>query len=187
MAKTMKITAILSLVSTAICTLLHIKTENDILFTLAITFGTIAYHFCMRLLVGEVINALLQNKVDYNKKWFKVGKTELSLYNKLKVKNWKGKMPTYDKSLFDSGEHSWSEIVQAMCQSEIVHETIVVFSFLPILSAVWFSSLPVFIITSVLSAGFDLMFVVMQRYNRPRIIKLIERYEKGVCSSEKSI
>lgn len=74
-----------------------------------------------------------------------------------------------------------------MCQSEIVHETIVVFSFLPIVSVVWFGSLPVFIITSVLSAGFDLMFVVMQRYNRPRIIKLIKRCEKGVGSSEKFI
>ena len=187
MAKTMKITAILSLLLTVICTLLHIKTVNDILLTLAITFGTIAYHFCMRLLVGEVINALLHNKVDYNKKWFKVGQTELSLYNKLKVKNWKTKMPTYDKSLFDSNEHSWDEIAQAMCQSEIVHETIVVFSFLPIVSAVWFGSMPVFIITSVLSAGFDLMFVIMQRYNRPRIFKLIKRYEKGVGSSEKSI
>ena len=187
MAKTMKITAIISLLLTAICTLLNVKTENNIVLTFAITFGTIAYHFCMRLIVGEFVNALLHNKVDYNKKWFYVGKTELSLYNKLKVKNWKGKMPTYDKSLFDSNEHSWDEIAQAMCQSEIVHETIVVFSFLPIVSAVWFSSLPVFIITSVLSAGFDLMLVIMQRYNRPRIIKLIKKYEKGVELSEKSI
>lgn len=187
MAKTMKITAILSLLLTLICTMLHIKTANDILLTLAITFGTIAYHFCMRLLVGEIINALLHNKVDYNKKWFKVGKTEQVIYNKLKVKNWKSKMPTYDKSLFDANKHSLNEIAQAMCQSEIVHETIVVFSFLPIVLAIWFGSLPVFIITSVLSAGFDLMFVVMQRYNRPRIIKLITRYEKDVSSSGKSI
>ena len=187
MAKTMKIIAILSLLLTVICTLLHIKIANDIMLTLAITFGTIAYHFCMRLLVGEVINALLHNKIDYNKKWFEVGKTEQIIYNKLKVKNWKGKMPSYDKSLFDSGEYSWDEIAQAMCQSEIVHETIVVFSFLPIVSAIWFSSLTVFIITSVLSASFDLMFVIMQRYNRPRIIKLIKRYEKGVGSSEKSL
>ena len=70
MAKTMKITAILSLLLTVICTLLHIKIANDILLTLAITFGTIAYHFCMRLHVGEIINALLHNKIDYNKKWF---------------------------------------------------------------------------------------------------------------------
>lgn len=187
MAKIMNITAILSLLSTVICTLLHIKTENDILLTLAITFGTIFYHFCMRLLVGASINALLHNKVDYSKKWFNVGKTEVSLYNKIKVKHWKGKMPTYNKSLFDSNENSWSDIAKATCQSEIVHETIIVFSFLPIFSAVWFGSLFVFVITSVLAACFDLAFVVMQRYNRPRIIKLINKYEKGVGLNEKSI
>ena len=187
MAKTMKITAVVSLLATVMCALLHIKNANDILLTLAITFGTIAYHFCMRLIVGEIINSLLHNKVDYNKKWFHIGKTEQRIYNRLKVKGWKNKMPTYDKTLFDANKHSWNEIAQAMCQSEIVHETIVVFSFLPIALAVPFGTLPVFLITSILAAGFDLMFVVMQRYNRPRIIKLIKRYEKGVGSSEKSI
>ena len=187
MAKAMKITAIISLLLTVICALLHIKTANDFFLALAITFGTIAYHFCMRLLVGEIINALLHNKVDYNKKWFKVGKKEQIIYSKLNVKCWKGKMPTYDKSFFDSNKHTWDEIARAMCQSEIVHETIVVFSFLPIVLAFWFGALPVFISTSVLSAGLDFMFVIMQRYNRPRIIKLINRQKKGVELSEKSI
>lgn len=33
----------------------------------------------------------------------------------------------------------------------------------------------VFIITSVLSCMFDMIFVIMQRYNRPRLVKIIER------------
>lgn len=180
MAKTMKITAAISLLLTLICALLHIKTANDLPMTLAVTFGTVAYHFCMRLLVSGIINSLLHNRVDYNKKWFQVGETEQVIYKKLNVKGWKDKMPTYDKSLFDNKEHSWDEIAQAMCQSEIVHETIVVFGFLPIVSAIWFGALPVFIVTSVLSACFDLVFVIMQRYNRPRVIKLIKRHGRMV-------
>ena len=84
-------------------------------------------------------------------------------------------MPTYDSSFFDSKAHSWEEIAQAMCQAEIVHEVIVVLSFLPILAYIPFGALGVFIITSLLSACFDMMFVIMQRYNRPRIIKLINK------------
>lgn len=84
-------------------------------------------------------------------------------------------MPTFDMAAFDPCIHSWDEIAQAMCQSELVHETNVIFSFLPLLAAIWAGSLPVFLITSVLSACYDLLFVIMQRYNRPRIIRLIQR------------
>ena len=84
-------------------------------------------------------------------------------------------MPTYDADLFDISKHSWDEIAQAMCQSELVHETNVILSFLPIMASVWFGALGVFIITSIMSAVFDLMFVFMQRFNRTRILKLKAR------------
>ncbi|MBR1723505.1 MAG: hypothetical protein IJ723_00560 [Ruminococcus sp.] len=84
-------------------------------------------------------------------------------------------MPTYDPALFDWTKHSWDEIAQAMCQAELVHETIVLFSFVPVLFSIWLGSFWVFLITSLIGAAVDLAFVVMQRYNRPRIIKLIRR------------
>ena len=187
MAKTMKITAIISLLFTLVFAFMHMKTQKGMLLTLAITFGTVAYHFCMRLLVGIGIHGFLHNKVDYHKRWFKVGESEQILYRKLNVKRWKAKMPTYDQSFFDPKERSWDEIAQATCQSEIVHELIAVLSLAPIISAVWFGAWPVFIGTSLLSAGFDLMFAAMQRYNRPRIMKLIGRAEKDNGVYEKSI
>ena len=45
-------------------------------------------------------------------------------------------MPTYDPTLFGPQIHSWDEIAQDMCQAELVHETIVVFSFLPIVGGI---------------------------------------------------
>ncbi|MBO4355499.1 MAG: hypothetical protein J5850_01430 [Clostridia bacterium] len=80
-------------------------------------------------------------------------------------------MPAFQPALFDTKIHSWSEIAQAMCQAEVVHEIIVVLSFVPILFSIWVGALPVFLITSILSAGMDLMFVILQRYNRSRVIK----------------
>ena len=123
-------------------------------------------------MVGVVVDMIMHNKADYHKKWYQVSDIEMKLYQKMKVKKWKNKMPTYNADIFDVSKHSWDEIVQATCQSELVHEINVIFSFLPIISSIWFDSFGVFLITSTLGAAFDMMFVIMQRFNRTRILKM---------------
>lgn len=171
----MKTIAVVTLTAAILFTLLYFYFKSGITLTLAISFGVTAYHFCMRLIVGAVINKIMDNKADYNKKRYQITTTEKKLYKKLKVKKWKNNMPTYNAGLFDTDKHSLDEIAQSMCQAEVVHETIVIFSFLPIILTIWFNDLPVFLITSILGALFDLLFVIMQRYNRPRIIRLIRK------------
>lgn len=175
MAKVMKTTAIVLLLLTVASALLYRSTCHGGMLAIAITFGTAAYHFCMRLLVGWMFNTALKNHVDYRRRWFQVSEAEFAFYKKIGVKKWKHKMPTYDKDAFDKRKHSWDEIAQAMCQAELVHEVIVLLSFVPLVFAVWFGDLPVFVVTSVLAAGVDLVFVIMQRFNRLRIIKFIEK------------
>lgn len=175
MAKVMKQTSVIALVLTLAFCFLFRMTSNSVIFSLAITFATIAYHFTVRILIGSVVNLIMKNKTDYTKKWYQVSATEMKLYQKLKVKEWKNKMPTYDKDTFDSSKHSWDEIIQATCQSELVHEINVAISFVPIIASVWVGALWVFFITSVLSAMFDLLFVFIQRFNRARIRKIIEK------------
>ena len=89
LAKGMKIIAVLSVLMTAIFTVAFQISSQDLFYTIAITAGTIAYHFLMRLIVGGVYNFLLKNKVDYNRKWFRVGAVEQGIYKCLKVKQWK--------------------------------------------------------------------------------------------------
>ena len=84
-------------------------------------------------------------------------------------------MPSYEPELFDPQKHTWNEIAQAMCQAELVHETITFLSFVPVLFAIWFGQLPVFLITSLLAAAFDMQFVILQRFNRPRVVKFINK------------
>ena len=175
MAKIVKGIAAFSLAATDILAISYKVTSSGILLPLAITSGTIAYHFVMRLMVGLAFHATMRNKADYRKRWYQVSKREMAVYEKLKVKQWKRRMPTYDPALFDPRLHTWEEIVQAMCQAELVHETIAVLSFLPILAGIWFGEYPVFIVTSVLSAACDMVFVIMQRYNRQRVTKLLNR------------
>jgi hypothetical protein len=157
---------------------LYNATSIDIILTFAIILGTTSYHFIMRLLVGLIFNLTMRNRTDYTKSWYQVSNFENRIYKKLNVKKWKNRMPTYDASLFDVKVHSLQEIVQAMCQAELVHEMIVVLSFVPIVAGVWFGAYPVFVITSALAAMLDLMFVMVQRYNRQRVIKLMKYKEE---------
>ena len=173
--KLLKIIPTLSLTGTIVLSILYKTTSLEILLTFAITLGTITYHFAMRLFVAFLYRSAMHNRADYSRRWYHVSRAEMRFYEKLGVKRWKNKMPTYDPGTFDPRQHSWDEIAQATCQAELGHETIAVLSFLPILAGNWFGAYPVFVITSILSALFDLMFVAMQRYNRQRIVRLIKR------------
>lgn len=175
MANILKTSAIGSVLITVILSVLYRLTFAKALLPAVITFGTIAYHLVMRLLVGFIFNLFMDNKADYVKCHYRVSLREMQLYRKLNVKRWKGSMPSYDSTLFDPRKHSWEEIMQAMCQAELVHETIAILSFLPIIAGTWFGDFPVFIITSVAAAMIDMVFVIMQRYNRYRLLQLIEK------------
>ncbi|MBQ9104057.1 MAG: hypothetical protein IJY57_03105 [Clostridia bacterium] len=175
MAKLLRNMAIIAFIFFILFLTIYLIVPSGIILSLTITFATIFYHFIMRLIVGLIINAKYKNDIDYNKKWFRVSLKEQKFYEKLKVKSWKNKMPTYNKSFFDSKTRSWEEIAKATCQAEIVHEIIIVLSFLPIIASIWLGAIAVFIITSVISALIDSTFVIMQRYNRPRILRLIKK------------
>lgn len=172
---TMRLITVFCFAATAITTVLYRCLDGDIYLTLAITFGTTAYHFGMRLLVGLLYNVVMNNRADYTKKWYQIRSWEQKVYQFLKVKTWKDKMPAYNPDMFSIQNHTWDEIAQAMCQAELVHETNIVLSFLPMIAVKWFGSFGVFLITSVCGAVFDLVFVVIQRYNRTRIVKFALR------------
>ena len=64
--------------------------------TLCITFAVTAYHFWMRLGVGQLLDHTLQNNVDYTKPWFRPRRFEPFLYRTIRVKKWKTHRPTYE-------------------------------------------------------------------------------------------
>lgn len=97
------------------------------------------------------------------------------LYKVLKVKKWKEHMPTFQNDYFDIKQHSLEEIASATCQAEIVHEIIAVFSFLPVILSKWFGSCEVFVTTSLIAALIDISFVMVQRFNRPRLLKMMKQ------------
>lgn len=152
---------------------------QGVFLTLLITFATIFYHFAVRLGVGAVVDAVTARGVDYNAAWFRQGRAEAKLYQLLKVHSWKVKLPTYVPGSFSLKENTPEKVVCNMCGAEIVHEVNVVVSFVPVVLSVIVpvlrSTVLVFVLTSVAAAVFDMLFVIIQRYNRPRMLKLMRR------------
>ena len=174
-----RLTIIFSII-TIISIVLYKYTESVFVYSLGVTFFTFLYHFVMRLLVGLVCDKFV--KTNPKSKWFNQKIFEKKLYKFLKVKKWKEHIPTYYPEAFDIEKNTLEQIEKNMCGAEVVHEIIMVLSFIPLLFAIPFGAFPVFFITSVIASLVDFVFVIVQRYNRPRIIKLI-RHKNNSCKN----
>ena len=149
--------------------------NNEVLKIISISLGVTLYHFLMRLIVGTLVDLTMKNKANYKNIWFSTKRFESKFYNFFHVHKWKKIIPTYSPETFDTTNKSIEEIVGATCQAEVVHEIIMLFSLLPIALIPIFNAPAVFIITSILSMMIDGIFVILQRYNRPRLIKILKR------------
>ncbi len=167
-------TAIAALATTVLAIIYHFV-PCDWLLSAAITAGTTFYHFAMRLLVGAVVPRCVHH--PENCRWFLQKPFEPRLYATLRVKQWKDHMPTYDPVSFSLHHNSLEQIVHNSCVSEAVHEVIMPLSFVPILFTFFWGAFPVFAVTSILAALFDSCFVMMQRYNRPRLLRILSKKE----------
>ena len=107
MARAMKRISVITLLLTICSYFLYKVTMSRIWIPFAVTFGTTAYHFIIRLLVGVVVDKIMQNKADYRKRWYKVSDFEMKLYQKIKVKKWKNHMPTFNPDTFDISKNRY--------------------------------------------------------------------------------
>lgn len=174
---TLKACAVFSTFLAVLFTILYLAFSWSWCLTAIISTGVTAYHFAMRLFVGWLIPTLTNYRLDYRKSWFQPRSWEPKLYRMLHLREWKKHLPTYDPRQYDLAENSLYQIICNTCGSEIVHEVIMVLSFLPLVLVPRFGELGVFLITSIVAALTDSLFVMAQRYNRPRLVRIFEKQE----------
>ena len=87
-------------------------------------------------------------------------------------------MPTYVPASFDLGRAGPEAVLRAMCAAELTHEVIIALGYLTLLMAglcddvgmgLW-----LFGGTAFAAGLFDMVFVIIQRYNRPRLRRVME-------------
>lgn len=152
---------------------LFIGIKSDVCLTIGISAMTVAYHFIIRLVIGNIGEVCLSPKnLNPNKRRFQPKRFEKKLYKLLRVKRWKKLFPTYDPDKFSLHVRSIDELIFESCKAEIIHLLCAVAGFASLIFSIWFGSFAVFLITSIVSGLYDMCFVVIQRFNRPRLMKI---------------
>ena len=165
------------LVAFVVSLLMFLVIQNNLFEIITISIGITLYHFIMRLIVGYSTNAIMKNNANHKNCWFKEKKYEKKFYNLIQIRQWKKYLPTYNPLFFDISQKSIKEIIGASCQAEIVHEIIMLLSLLPIILIPFLGGAVAIIITSIVSMLFDFLFVLLQRYNIPKLMRVKERFE----------
>jgi hypothetical protein len=165
-------------VGVAIFLPIFILTKNAAVEAVTITLGVTFYHFSMRLAVGGIVNGIMKNKANHENVWFREKGFERKLYKLIGVRKWKKYLPTYNPNTFDATQKTVQELVGATCQAEIVHEIIMLFSLLPIAVIPLLGGAIAMVVTSILAMLFDSLFVILQRYNRPKLIRIMGRFQR---------
>ena len=160
---------------TVVFAVLHDIYDEGWMLSAYVTFLTISYHFSMRLIVGEAVTVIYRKReFNLDSTGFRIYGFEKNLYRRLNVKKWKLHMITAKPEQFDLRENDMNVLLHNMAQAELVHRIIMVLSFVPILLIIPYGASVVFIVTSVVAALIDLQFVIIQRYNRPRVMRILE-------------
>ena len=173
------------LVSCIICFFLYYthRTASEKVLWIGIVTFTIMYHFWVRIILGNV-SKLFRKHIRYDQWWFKEHKFEKGLYKLLKVKKWKDKTFTYNPRDFDVKNKPLDEIANIMAKSEVDHWINECISLSTLLFIIPWHQPIIFIIQALAAMIFDSQFIIIQRYNRPRVIKALQHKQK---TAEKEI
>ena len=168
----------ITIITWVVCFTLYYRNiyKNGIILWTGITAFTIMYHFWGRIIMGNV-SKLFKKHLNYKQWWCRQKKFEKGLYKLLRVKEWKGKALTYNPELFSLKENSLEDIANTMVKAETDHWINEVISLSTLLFPLLWGQFWIFLITAVAAMIFDAQFIVIQRYNRPRIVKILEKKE----------
>ncbi len=158
-------------------------TDGEILITIIYTFLAL---FVIDALVAILVRILPKKLVNPFNKIYKVRTWETKLYLKLKVRNWKDKIPETGKALAGFGKDKVLDMndnryiykfMEETVYAEVMHVISAVLSIFVIfinLKLWYIVGLPMAIVNFVI----QILPVIVQRYNRPKLALLYERNEK---------
>ncbi len=155
-------------------------TESNIVLWAGIVSFMILYHFGLRILFGEITKRI---KIDYNHPFYRQKSFEKKLYKLLYVRKWKDKVLTFEPEMYDFKNRTLPQLATTMAKSELDHWINEIISVGSIFFSLIWGVFPVFLITALAAMIFDAQFIVVQRYNRPIVLRLMARKEKQQFSN----
>lgn len=166
----------LTVIIAAICFLLNyldIYENTAVLWTGIVSF-MILYHFGLRILMGNITKLF---KVNYHHSWYRQRSFEKKLYKILRVRKWKDKVLTFDPESFNFQNRTLEQLATTMAKSELDHWINEIISAISIFFTFFWGCFPAFFISAIVAMIFDVQFIIVQRYNRPIVLRLMERWK----------
>ncbi len=148
---------------------LFVRSKNGVMLVFGVIMLNAAYQVITRLLVGTICEGVFENGIDSSAEWFKTGESEERLYSFLGIKRLKRNLPKFERTDFSLTRQSIQDIIDTGCEIEAEHEINIVVSMLGVLFAIPFGETWVFVIFAVAAVLYDLLFIAVQRFNRPRL------------------
>ena len=150
--------------------------ENEVFLWCGIVSFMIFYQFGLRILFGEISKRM---NINYKHPFYRERGFEKHLYKLLFVRRWKDKVLTFDPAAYDFKNRTLPELAKTMSKSELDHWVNELISIGGMFFALLWGCWPAFVISAVIAMLFDAQFIVVQRYNRPIVVRLIQRKEKA--------
>lgn len=165
------------LLVSAVCFFLYYggKTASVAVLWAGIVAFMIVYHFWVRIIVGNISKLI---PINPNHWWYKERFFEPRLYRLLRVRDWKGKALTYNPEQFDLKQRTLEQIAHTMAKSELDHWLNQLIALSSILFCLLWGQFWIFLATAAASMLFDGQFIVIQRYNRPKLMRVIARKKR---------
>lgn len=152
-------------------------------YAIFVTLFMFAFHLDIRILVAYICY-LFTNKINIDKKKYLISKFEYQRLEKLKIKNWKDHFVTMFKDRFVLNGNDRKTRIEIILKNniiaEITHWLCFFFGLLGILLGYLISKdeLVVYIVTSIVAGIlFDFPPILIQRYNRYRLLSLKKKLE----------
>ena len=127
-----------------------------------------------------------RNKFDYNSRFFsqRWWEKNMKIYKLLKVAKWKDKLPDVSvifnklpvKKLGTLTVDTVKTLIKETCVAEFAHVLLIILAIPTIHFLDGADGYIFFFIYGIIG---NLPFIIIQRYNRPRLIKLLEKMEKN--------
>lgn len=149
--------------------------QNGVFLWCGIVAFMVFYHLGLRIIFGEISKRM---RINYKHPWYREQSFEKHIYRLLFVRRWKDKVLTFDPEAYDFKKRTLPELATTMSKSELDHWVNELISIGGMFFALLWGCWPAFVISAVIAMLFDAQFIVVQRYNRPIVVRLIER-QKG--------
>jgi len=167
----------LTTIISAVCFVLHYSgtVKSGIVLWTGIVSFMILYHFGFRIYMGNVTKKW---SITYKHPRFKQRSFEKQLYKTLKVRKWKDKVLTFEPDMYDFRNRTPHQLATTMAKSETDHWINEIISIISMFFSFIWGCPAAFIISALAAMVFDARFIVVQRYNRPIVLRLAERQSK---------